>query len=366
MKKFIIYLLLFGLPLIYFPLSGNPFEPPKVIVGEFLTVLLLLITVWNNDHHISKLNKGALSAILIIFFLSLIPLLVTQTDTGVFGNKFRLQGTILLWHLLAFSIVSSTVKFQNIQKGVAVTFSVLAILTMTMPLNAAKRAIGTLGEPNALAAVFIFLVPFLLFFKEKWIRYSFIGIMGVMLFLTGSRSATIAFGIQLFALFLIEKYKFSHLKVTLISIVIIVLSYSLPFFEIDRVFENRVQVWNTAIHTAIKRPIFGYGFGNAEIGIKASAEDLQNTIQYQYVDSAHNILLDWFIQGGIIGLGLLLFLLSNHFKSAIYQKDTRQILCSIGLLTCLSFNPLSSVSLFALWWIIGQGLVSPEKRGLDT
>lgn len=360
MRNYIIYLLLFCLPFIYYFVSGNPFEPPKVIAFEFLTVFFLLISIWKNDIQFSKLNKSGLIAIGMIFVLSLLPLLLSQSDIGIFGNKFRLQGTILLWHLLVFSILSSAFKLQNNWKIVFGVFSLLGILTVAMPFNLSNRAIATLGEPNALSAVFIFWIPFLLLTKDKRVTYAAIAVTAVLLFLTGSRSGMIAFVIQLIALGLHKKYNFSLLKVTIISLVIIVISYTLPFLELGRVFENRIEVWNTSLHTALQQPIFGHGFGNAETGIKETAEDLHNTIQYQYVDSAHNIFLDWFIQGGLVGLGLLVYLLFTTFKTAIQRNDIRLILCLLGLLTCFSFNPLSVVSLVALWWLIGQGLNTTE------
>ena len=131
-------------------------------------------------------------------------------------------------------------------------------------------------------------------------------------------------------------------------------SYITPFIGPKSEYEDRGEIWKAAAVAGFDHPILGVGFGNAEYSLHAANMKLHNKLVGYYVDSAHNIFLDWFIQTGFAGTAILLFLLFKTFRTFIYRKQVRNIALLLGILTALSFNPASVVSLVSLWWLIGS------------
>jgi O-antigen ligase len=148
------------------------------------------------------------------------------------------------------------------------------------------------------------------------------------------------------------------LKYAVITACIAILfSYSTPFLGPRTEYEDRGEIWKSAAYAGLANPIVGVGFGNAEYEYHRANAALHNKLTGYYVDNAHNIFLDWFVQAGIIGVGILLFLLVNTFSAFIQKEQSRNIILLLGLITALSFNPASIVSLIGLWWLIGKGIM---------
>lgn len=456
MASFIVFFLLFLLPFCIAPFGITQFENPKVIFAEIGVILLFLVLLFSNRISFRQRRKqvflfGA------VFFVTIIDLFFFKSNISFFGNAFRMQGIFLLWILLLFSFFTGFTSLRadeplvrlrgNLHKiaspykiGFAMTriwwvyagllYSELVAMFF-LPLNASQRYVGTLGEPNALAAFAIFLWPFGWFAirrdinviarsesdlpagRQAWQSHRGDGIaslsfamtkrflllfpVAILLYLSDSRSGMVAFGIEMLFLllqnitctlhkknlfvknqnffcsavgidnelrgkkrtsknFISSQYKLSLLLITVICLIIYLFSYALPFFD-KTPYENRVQVWQSAFYAGMMNPGLGQGFGNTETALHNAAAGLDLPIQYYYVDSSHNIFLDWWVQGGVIGLSLLLILVYTAFNSFIAHKNERNIVLLLGMLTVLSFNPSSVVGLLGFWWIIGQGLL---------
>jgi len=151
------------------------------------------------------------------------------------------------------------------------------------------------------------------------------------------------------------KYKVSPAKIFFVCAICYLASYAFPFFE-HNPYENRVEVWQSAVFAGFSNPFLGNGFGNTEIALHTAAAHLGLPIQYYYVDSSHNLFLDWWVQGGIIGLSVLLGLVYLTFKKFIKEDNIRELVLALGIVTALSFNPASIAGLVGFWWLIGQGL----------
>lgn len=59
------------------------------------------------------------------------------------------------------------------------------------------------------------------------------------------------------------------------------------------------------------------------------------------------------MQGGIIGLTVILSIIYLSLKGLIVQKQTYSIASFIGILVMCMFNPMSIVNLIQFWWIVG-------------
>lgn len=232
-------------------------------------------------------------------------------------------------------------------------------ITFFLPVNASQRYVGTLGEPNALAAFALFVWPFGWFTicdkkSEKISKIILLIPVIFLLFLSWSKSGVIAFIIEL--LFIILSKKFTVKKTVLVCLGIYFLSYLLPFFDYTP-YENRTEIWQSAIFAGIINPGIGQGFGNTEIALHNAAAGLDLPIQYYYVDSSHNIFLDWWVQSGVIGVSLLIYLVYTAFSTFAYKQNRRDLVLLLGSVTMLSFNPASVIGLLGFWWLIGQSFI---------
>src|SRR5258706_492957 len=254
----IVWILIFILPFLIFPIGISQFEAPKVYAAELGIIILSLLGIFANYKHLIKV-KVPLILFSLLFFLTLYHLLFRMTPAAFLGNIFRQQGIFLLWLLMLFS-----------------------------------------------------------FFKFT---------------------------------------KLGILKTTSIGILFLISSFLLPFaLAKDVVYENRAEIWQTSIISGYQHPFLGWGFGNTEVALKQYNKKLYNNLQGYYVDSAHNIFIDYWIQGGFLGLSILLLLIYISIKNFIIKKSVMNITLLLGLMITLSFNPSSIVGLIGFWYILGQGL----------
>jgi O-antigen ligase len=353
-------LLLFFLPFVFLPFPLSPFEVPKVLVAEILISLIFLkLSSKNKFFKPDKSNKILIIFIVLTFLILLVNLATNLYSNSFFGNAFRKQGAFLTLILLLFTYTSS--KFRvNIPKNLPViTYLILFILSFTVGSDANGRIVGSIGEANSLAAYFLFLWPFVFFNNVKKSKTTttlvFLGTILVILF-SGSRSGLIGFVIQAIFLFL-QKIKTLKKKAPLyISLLLLLSSLTLPFLDIRERFEDRVEIWQTSVSAGLEKPILGWGFGNIEYALEAGGYKLKNNIRYQYVDSSHNFILDWFVQGGIVGLIAICSLVFKTFDN-LYKSKSQLIVPFFGIVTTMLFNPVSVCILVPFWWIVGSSFI---------
>lgn len=372
MTSYLLIFLLFLLQFVYAPVGNSFFEGSKVLVAELLIALLgAVIFLRKSTLSLHNYKRSFLYALGVIFVISLVHVITDQSKTVLFGNIFRQQGTVLLWFLLLFSLISAriNIKKKYLQIVIFLALVVQVFCAVFFVGVNADRPVGTIGEPNALAASVLFLWPFLYYRDEKslttqwWIRL--VGFLPVIyiLIISGSRSGLIAFGVQI-AFLLLQRFVFQKLSMVVIgSLLLLLASYSLPVLSHGDLYENRGEIWQSALVAGSYHPLIGIGFGNAEYSLHRANLQLHNHLPGYYVDSAHNIFLDWWVEAGIIGVGAMIFLIYQTFRHFTAQKQVRNLVLLLGLVAALSFNPASVVSLIALWWMIGQAsLVSSKAK----
>ncbi len=158
--RLLISLLIFWLPLVIFPFGTSPFEIPKVIVAQVSIEVLFLAWLYKKRWNFKKifdLEKLPFQGLII---LSLIHLIFLGRETSFFGNIFRLQGIFLLWHLILFSYISSSIKIYQGKKFIFIPAILLSILSFVFSVDKAGRFMLSLGEPNAFASVLVFSTHF--------------------------------------------------------------------------------------------------------------------------------------------------------------------------------------------------------------
>lgn len=357
----IVLALLFFLPYVVLPIGVTPFETPKVFIAELLIAALVIVCVTTMP--LKKLVRKNIFPLLLflLFLFSLFHLFLHPTSISFFGNQFRMQGVFLLWLLLALAFVSTEARLKKMPVWTITLFLTVHLLAaIFITTTRDGRAVGTLGEPNALAAVAIFLWPFLWKSRKESRVSAVLQIVSMLLvvsliYISGSRSAMTAFVIQNIFLLL----GFSRFLALGKAVIIVLLLFAATLFlpaviERQTVYENRVEIWQTALLAGYERPFVGWGFGNTEVALKEYNQKLYTRLRGYYVDSSHNVFLDFWVQGGFIGLSSLVVLIYCAFRIYTRQKDIIKLCLLLGLLAVMSFNPVSVVTSVQFWWLIGQ------------
>ena len=357
MIPFFVWFLLFALPFVVIPIGISPFEAPKVVIAEFVIDILLFLKIISfKKAHFKRLLSDQTILLGILLILSLDQLLLFYPFQNFFGNQYRLQGVFLFWHLIIFSFISKDIILSQIPRFFYnLSFIFLLLATIILGVDSNYRAFGTLGEPNALAATILFIFPFV-YFKNNTLTKIALTLSALLLIvLSGSRAGLIGLGIEILFITLVSTLKRPLTRAVSICFIFVFLSLIFPFTEKSGLFENRDKIWHTAIQAGLESPILGAGFGNIQNPLHQTAVKLDNPIQYITVDSAHNFILDWWIQGGVVGVISILTLIFLSFQGLIRRKKVSKITAFLGIITALMFNPLSIVNLLAFWWLIGQG-----------
>ncbi len=101
------------------------------------------------------------------------------------------------------------------------------------------------------------------------------------------------------------------------------------FTTVRSEFENRVLAWQSAAESFASHPVFGFGWENFNLAFQAHYNPvlLTNTFDETYWDKPHNVLIEYGVTGGVVGLlaylGMWVFLLyelfslSRHPESAV-------------------------------------------------
>lgn len=366
MEYLLIALLLF-LPLIVIPSGASYFEIPKVIIAEILIQAgLFIILIKTKKFGIGYFRSPQLILASFILGLTILHLFIFQTREAFFGNVFRLQGIFLTWHLTALFLIFNSIRLQkNLTKGIWVIFLFLFLSVFLYGNNEEGRRIGSLGEPNSLAATSLFLFPFLFLWSPKLLKIICLGITILIIYLAGSRSGAISLGLQLLFLSLL-RLRFSIKKAFAASLAVVLVVLIQPFLITQTVYENRAEIWRTALIAGQSSPLVGNGFGNVTEALRSASWKVSNNVRFQYIDSSHNLILDYWVQGGIIGLGLIVSIFVLAVKQLIKRQEKILLTSLLGVFVMSLFNPLSVVNLVELWWLLSQGFSNlpfwEEKR----
>lgn len=358
MINLFVVLLLFILPLIVFQFGISPYETPKIFVAQLIVFIFAIYSILTQkDFFAFPKDKVIFYALVGVCILLLIQIVVFRESSVVFGDVYRFQGLFFMFTMLIFSYVSARTRLTINPLYIFSLLVVHLILAFFLGTNEAHRSFGTLGEPNSLASYSLFLWPFILFDKKrlhKVFQFSTIFIVIGILYISGSRSALFALLAQSTYLGLLYKNIPQRLSVVA-AVVVLSLSLLSPFF-VQTYYENRADIWKGAFQAGITHPIIGSGFGNIHSAISHTRPYKITTLQNRIVDSAHNIFLDWWVQGGIVGFLLLVTMLTRTFIIFVKQKNKLYITLLVGLLGTFLFNPMSVSLHLCLWFLIGQAL----------
>lgn len=362
-------------PFIYFDKIFNGYEYPKFIYflfGTFLFSLAFLISSGKFKKSI-KISKVYLVLLLFLGLIFTADILGLDPRVSFLGSLYRKQGFITLFAgVILFFLVSFWAQIDHDFKkklftGITISTFILSVVTIllyigrvilgnTMIPSFDERVVATMGNPNFLGGYLVMTFPILLLFDYKSLfvkNYSRIKrlailVSSVAIILTGSRSAILALAIIILAFFMVKFLRKKVLKIFFIAgSIVVVLGLVIILPQRQSLYENRTIIWKDGVEAVMKQPILGYGQENFEL--------IFHTNRFMKVDSAHNLLLEFAVGGGLLSLGAFLLFFILVFKKAALTVR----LCLVAFLIVASFNPIS-IALWLLFWTL-TGISASEE-----
>lgn len=368
-----ITLIMFVVPLVVLPkVFVFPFVFPKIILFRSLILLLLgvylLLVFLRKEKYFFKRPK-LLDWTIIIFSLGLIVSAIVGVDLhrSLWDNHERMLGVVTWVHFIVLYFLVSRIfepkEWKTIIKGLLISGSVVmvsGIIQKFFPyfiLNQGQtRVHGTLGNSIYFSAfgLFLFFLALQQYFQEKqsslWkkpiIIMALLGFVGV--FIGGSRGTIIGLVVGLGALLALYGFFSQHKEVKrksiifgligIAAVVCVFLFKNTAFIQhipgVSRLAgtsfslhskEPRVIAWNIAIEAWREKPIFGWGTNNYFYAFNKYYDPalLRSGWGETWFDSAHNLVLNQFATGGIVGgfTYIALFVVSIIILLRAIQKD---------------------------------------------
>ncbi|HEY4497210.1 MAG TPA: O-antigen ligase family protein [Candidatus Paceibacterota bacterium] len=287
-------------------------------------------------------------------FWSVIGWLAVVTLASIFGenplrsfwsNFERMEGLAAYLHLAAYFVVLGSVFKKS---DWMIFFSLFAVSGLVENFYAlfqwlgylaspqgGLRVDGTIGNPTYLAAYLIFILAFslFLFFEYRFLFVRLLLALSILftltiIYFTATRGATIAILGGLFLggiLYLIFAppspfRKKARVGVVVFLIFVLVITGSLWFLKdsafvrdnsvlsrltsislTERTVESRFKIWVMGWEGFKEHPILGWGPENYNI-VFAKYFNPELWRQEPWFDRSHNVVLDWLINAGILGL----------------------------------------------------------------
>lgn len=362
---------------LYFPyVSGKNFLF-RVIVGVIVATWAML-AVRDKSYRPSK------SALLyafgaFVFVMLLAALFGVDTGDSIWSNFERMEGWITLIHLFGYFVMASVMlnskklwtRFIQTSLGVSVLVSlygVFQLLGVFPIMQGGVRLDSTFGNATYLAIYVVFHIFLALWLLVRralerrtedrsvvsdpllWTYASVVLLELIILYYTATRGAILGLVGGLFvAGVLIALFEKNHLKIRkvatigVITLLVLVGAFlalkdtaivrSSPTLARmasisleDKTTKSRFLIWGMALEGFKDRPVLGWGQENF---MNVFNENYNPELygQEQWFDRAHNVVLDWLVAGGILGLFsyLSLFILLLY---AIWKKPREHLTVS--------------------------------------
>lgn len=393
--SWIIKICLFIIPFIPLYIATNLFFPFIVgkavvfrVVVELAFVLWLALVIFYKEYRPQK--NVLLWCIAAFVLITLLATVFGVNPLRSFWSNFeRMEGFVTYMHLFAYFLVLGNVFKKkdwfilfNLFVLVGWLSNIYALLQASGIIASPQggfRVDGTIGNPAYLAAYLIFILGFaaILFAESKnFLARIYYGISGLftllIIYFTASRGPTLGLLLSLFVLGLIylfvskpvtdkEKLLKKSVLWTLVGLLVVVVGIwmlrdssfvktspvlsrltSLSFT--DKTISARFSVWKMSFEAFKENPILGWGPENYVV-VFSKYYTPEMWQQEPWFDRSHNIVFDWLINAGL--LGLLSYI--AMFAAAIYclfknyqdQKySTAETLLIAGIFVAYCFQNL--------------------------
>ena len=312
-------------------------------------------------------------SVFIFFLYTLVSIIWCKNATfNWYFFQFALSATI---------VISATCKkysekeYKMFEKAIYASFFLVVLLSIINYRSALDGrltiTIGSTMDPNDFACGMSIIISLCLYRikLEKDIRFNYLVLvltLGVII-LSGSRGALMMVLVMgLVWLLMTNRSKRIKTIITLITIIVLAILFiadNLPTFLSDR-FQisnvissggtGRIQIWSAALDKHISsdviRKIVGYGHGGFREAVHFIAPG------HSELYESHNMFINALIEGGIIGLLLLVVCLCHLLRYSKKRKNIFGLLAIIGLivegisLDVQSYRVFAIAFIFAIIW----------------
>lgn len=367
--KGIVYIGLFAIPFIplivadqmFFPfITGKNFTFRIIVEIIFASWVVLALLDANYRPKFSWMAAGGLTLLVVMFFANLFG----EYPLKSFWSNFeRMDGYVTLVHFyLLFIVIGSSLKTQKMWNYLFHTSLAVALYVGFYGLaqqaglveGGRNRLDSTLGNAAYMAIYMLFHIFMLVLVMVRSKDWFYRGVYAILLVLfvyillqTGTRGTFIGLiGGGTVAAGYLVLFSRSYPRVRSIAagaIALVVLFVALVFQFQDSQFVQdskplrrianisvedltvRSTIWNMALSGVEERPLLGWGQGNFNYVFNREYDPSLYAAE-AWFDRVHNIVLDWLIAGGILGLlaylsifvGIVYYLLWRPFFS---KKD---------------------------------------------
>lgn len=362
--KFLRYALLGGIflvPFIPFLVSSSfffPFITTKGFAFRILAELLLalwLILILFDRSYLPKFSWLLVSVAVFVGIMTVADLAGEYPYKSIWSNFERMEGLVTLIHLLVYTVVlASIIKTEKMWTyllhtsiGASLAMGVYGVAQLMGGATIHQGGVrldASLGNATYLAIYMLVHIFFTALYLTRLIQKeggqigktsAFYGKVSFytlamafqffILYHTATRGSLIGLFVGVFVTGLIialfEK-KSVILKKSAIGVILAVLIVVGGFFAVkntsfvknspvlarfssislsETTTKSRFLIWNMAIEGAKERPLLGWGQENFNhVFNQYYSPEMYN--QEQWFDRTHNVILDWLIAGGILGL----------------------------------------------------------------
>lgn len=403
----------FALPFIVFIVANSLFFP--YIVGKNIAlraIVEIIFVAWvalaflNEEY---RPRKSLVLAALAVFvtIVTLADIFGENPIKSIWSNFERMEGLVSLLHFFAYTIVAASIFtteyiglwFWRVSLGVA---SLVSFNTFIQFLGGDKERLdSTLGNPIYLAvyALFHIFIALILFARndarrgERIVYAVLLPLQVWVLFMTATRGATLGVigGLFLAALGILftlrHERKVQLAAGGLLAVLILIIggfwmtrdSTFVQESPVLKRFSNisltegtvfaRTVVWSMAWEGVKEKPLLGWGQENFSI-VFNKYYDPRMYAQEPWFDRTHNVVFDWLIASGVLGLlayiSIFLALLWVIYQTHRFNVVQKWFL--VGLLAAYSFHNLtvfdqviSYLLFFSLVaWIVGESEYSKK------
>lgn len=327
-------------------------------------------------------------SIIFVAIVTLADLFGVNVSRSVWSNFERMEGLITILHVFMYMIILGTMlnteKLWNYFFNTTLGASVLMCLFKGLPQlygaatihQSSDRLDATFGNATYFAVylmMHMFIALFLMFRTHvtllKWVYAMIVVLEGFLLFHTQTRGAMLGLVGGLFvatALTVVfERERKTVRRISAGILIALTVFVGLFFAFRDTAYmhqhptlkrfaeisftesflkgQGRYYVWPMAIKGFAERPLLGWGQENFNYVFNKNY-DPNMWSQEQWFDRTHNVVLDWLVAGGILGLGSYLFIFVALFyyiwrgRGGVFTVSDKSILT--GMLLAYFFQNL--------------------------
>ena len=378
-QDIVLWVLFVVLPLTY----TLPFAS-YLLLGAIIVLLLFSIMNGNVINNVSHLKKGKentgiinLSFYLLFLWFVLVALLI-KPEFDCIVRIIQIIGCFLAFNLGA----NKKWNYRNVENIRKVVFVLLIISLCFWGVKGFPLSNYSFffTNPNTFSTLLLTWLLFVLIGENNRIKIIFVLGIGVLLiYVSSSRASILSLGVYIIIYFILshdhKKYgvfpKSIILKWELFFIFLVIfvmvfvfvypklmstdLGYKIQLLSLQysgkNFFSGRQVLWETLGELIKEKPFMGYGLG-------ALPGDFITTTK-----SSHNIFMQIALQSGLIGLGLIVYILKRIYSNCLVHSSSTYALQALAVMFAMIIHENFEASLtqnlliagLQFWFMFGMG-----------